>query len=69
MKKGKILIYKDEEGLGLIKFGKNKYCRFYKKNLIDGMSNMLNKDREVLFELDICDETSQHISQKVKIIK
>ena len=40
MEKGEILIYKDKEALGLIKFDNNRYCRFYKKNLSDRRSNI-----------------------------
>ena len=68
MEKGKVLIYKEGEALGLIKFDGDKYCRLYKKHLSNRYAKVA-KGQTVTFELDICEETSEYIAKSVKVIK
>lgn len=74
MKKGKILIYKKEEAVGLIKFDKNKLCRVYKENFDKSVEDILYAGKEVVFELEKCaklsdEEEDIYVAKNVKLIE
>lgn len=69
MEKGTILIYKDRERRGLIKFDKNRYCHVYRRNFKEVINSDIKKGQRVMFELDICKNTSEYMATNIILLK